>query len=74
MKLPGGIQTNFMPMLFVNSLGGSFFLGLEMGTELARATARLRQKKTSHGGSLQVISPSKAECSQGVKVLHTKPH
>ena len=26
MKLPGGIQTNFMPMLFVKFLGGSSFL------------------------------------------------
>jgi len=43
MKEPGGIQTNFMPMLLVKSLGRSFSCAWE-GQEVAKATIKLKQK------------------------------
>ncbi len=42
-KLPGGIQTNFMPLPFVKFLGGSFGWA-RIGEKHARTTTRLRQK------------------------------
>src|ERR1022692_1486063 len=49
MNVPGGIQTNFMPMLFVKCLGGSFFCCAWMGRLLANATIRARQKRRVMG-------------------------
>src|ERR1035438_683972 len=61
MKLPGGIQTNFMPMLFVKFLGGAFSPGgFRSGTRaLAKSPARVakmamraKQKRRFIGESL----------------------
>jgi hypothetical protein len=49
MNVPGGIHTNFMPMLFVKFLGGSFFSCAWIGMEPAKATIRLRQKRRVMG-------------------------
>src|ERR1017187_5398714 len=48
MKFPGEIQTNFMPMLLVKVLGGSFFCWAWIGKKLAsvtKAATRTKQKR-----------------------------
>src|SRR3974390_3470869 len=58
MNVPGGIQTNFMPMLLVKGFGGSFFGGsflscALLAKPLARVAAKARQKRRVMGGPFQ---------------------
>ena len=49
MKLPGFIQTNFMPMEFVKSLGGSFFVLCLDGDMACQSNDQAEAEETSHG-------------------------
>ena len=55
MKVPGGIQTNFMPMLFVKFLGGSFLSWAWRG-KACEGCSKNEAEEASHGNVLLEIS------------------